>query len=128
MANGDHFFKMDGRGVRTFVAEHVPPVLAEMLERAGLHAKDVDHFGDLVLPAGFGGGMAVGASVPRGHAGQPLRNPAVRPVGRYFGWISQSQARRRPSATDVSSAACAAASALGSGSCAAGTAMMTACS
>jgi 3-oxoacyl-(acyl-carrier-protein) synthase III len=25
VANGDHFFKMDGRGVRDFVAEHVPP-------------------------------------------------------------------------------------------------------
>jgi 3-oxoacyl-(acyl-carrier-protein) synthase III len=122
VANGDHFFKMDGRGVRNFVAEYVPPVLAEMLERAGLHAKDVDHFvphqangvmlkelvdlaqldgavthltldrygnvgsasvpvaldaaarsgkmldGDLVLLAGFGGGMAVGASVLRWRA------------------------------------------------------------
>jgi acetoacetyl-CoA synthase len=122
VANGDHFFKMDGRGVRTFVAEHVPPVLAEMLERAGLHPKDVDHFvphqangvmlqelvdlaqldgatthltldrygnvgsasvpvaldaaarsgtmldGDLVLLAGFGGGMAVGATVLRWQA------------------------------------------------------------
>ncbi|MCA2216859.1 3-oxoacyl-ACP synthase III family protein [Jidongwangia harbinensis] len=121
VANGDHFFKMDGRGVRSFVAEHVPPVLAGMLERAGLHAKDIDHFvphqangvmlqelvdstqldgatthltldrfgnvgsasvpvtldaaarsgaladGDLVLLAGFGGGMAVGASVLRWH-------------------------------------------------------------
>ena len=117
--NGEHFFRMDGRGVREFVAEHVPPVLAAMLERAGLHAKDVDHFvphqangvmlrelvdlasldgatthltldrygnvgsasvpvaldaavrsgavheGELVLLAGFGGGMAVGASVLR---------------------------------------------------------------
>ncbi|MEV7630061.1 ketoacyl-ACP synthase III [Actinoplanes sp. NPDC089786] len=120
--NGDHFFRMDGRGVREFVAEHVPPVLAGMLERAGMHAKDIDHFvphqangvmlrelvdlasldgatthltlerygnvgsasvpvtldaaarsgalrdGDLVLLAGFGGGMAVGAAVLRWHA------------------------------------------------------------
>ena len=127
VANGDHYFKMDGRGVRAFVAEHVPPVLAEMLERAGLHAKDVDHFvphqangvmlqelvdlaqldgatthltldrygnvgsasvavaldaaarsgsvldGDLVLLAGFGGGMAVGASVLRWYAGAAAR-------------------------------------------------------
>jgi 3-oxoacyl-[acyl-carrier-protein] synthase-3 len=119
VANGGHYFRMDGRGVREFVAEHVPPVLAGMLERAGLHAKDVDHFvphqangvmlqelvdlaqldgatthltldrygnvgsasvpvaldaavrsgqvldGDVVLMAGFGGGMAVGASVLR---------------------------------------------------------------
>lgn len=122
VANGDHFFKMDGRGVRDFVAENVPPVLATLLERAGLHAKDIDHFvphqangvmlqelvdlaqldgavthmtldrygnvgsasvpvaldaaarsgkildGDLVLLAGFGGGMAVGASVLRWYA------------------------------------------------------------
>lgn len=119
VANGDHFFKMDGRGVRDFVADHVPPVLADLLDRAGLHAKDIDHFvphqangvmiaelvdlagldgarthltlgrygnvgsasvpvaldaaarsgtmlpGDLVLLAGFGGGMSVGAAVLR---------------------------------------------------------------
>jgi 3-oxoacyl-[acyl-carrier-protein] synthase-3 len=119
VASGAHYFKMNGRGVRDFVADHVPPVLAEMLERTGLHAKDVDHFvphqangvmlaelvglaqldgatthltldrygnvgsasvpvaldaaarsgqlrdGELVLLAGFGGGMAVGASVLR---------------------------------------------------------------
>jgi 3-oxoacyl-(acyl-carrier-protein) synthase III len=119
VASGAHYFRMDGRGVRDFVAEHVPPVLAGMLERAGLHAKDIDHFvphqangvmlrelvdlaqldgatthltldrygnvgsasvpvaldaaagsgqlldGDLVLLAGFGGGMAVGATVLR---------------------------------------------------------------
>jgi 3-oxoacyl-[acyl-carrier-protein] synthase-3 len=121
VASGAHYFRMNGRGVRDFVAEQVPPVLAGMLERAGLHAKDVDHFvphqangvmlrelvdlaqldgatthltldrygnvgsasvpvaldaaarsgqlldGDLVLLAGFGGGMAVGASVLRWH-------------------------------------------------------------
>jgi 3-oxoacyl-(acyl-carrier-protein) synthase III len=119
VASGAHYFRMDGRGVRDFVAEHVPPVLAGMLERSGLHAKDIDHFvphqangvmlrelvdlaqldgatthltldrygnvgsasvpvaldaaagsgqlldGDLVLLAGFGGGMAVGATVLR---------------------------------------------------------------
>jgi 3-oxoacyl-(acyl-carrier-protein) synthase III len=119
VANGEHYFRMDGRGVRDFVADHVPPVLAELLDRAGFHAKDVDHFvphqangmmlkelvdqagldgarthltldrygntgsasvpvaldeaarsgtmqpGDLVLLAGFGGGMSVGAAVLR---------------------------------------------------------------
>jgi 3-oxoacyl-[acyl-carrier-protein] synthase-3 len=119
VANGDHYFRMDGRGVRDFVADHVPPVLAGLLDRAGLHAKDVDHFvphqangvmlkelvdlagldgarthltldrfgnvgsasvpvaldaaarsgtvlpGDLMLLAGFGGGMSVGATVIR---------------------------------------------------------------
>ena len=44
LAAGEHYFRMDGRGVREFVAEHVPPVLAGMLERVGLHPKDVDHF------------------------------------------------------------------------------------
>jgi 3-oxoacyl-[acyl-carrier-protein] synthase-3 len=122
VAAGDHFFKMDGRGVRSFVADHVPPVLEGLLDRVGLHAKDIDHFvphqangvmlqelvdraqldgatthltldrfgnvgsasvpvtldaaarsgalndGDLVLLAGFGGGMAVGASVLRWYA------------------------------------------------------------
>jgi 3-oxoacyl-[acyl-carrier-protein] synthase-3 len=119
VANGDHYFRMNGRGVRDFVADHVPPVLAGLLDRAGLHAKDIDHFvphqangvmlkelvdlagldgarthltldrygnvgsasvpvaldeaarsgtvqpGDLVLLAGFGGGMSVGATVLR---------------------------------------------------------------
>lgn len=122
VASGAHFFKMNGRGVREFVAGHVPPVLATLLDRAGVHAKDVDHFvphqangvmlrelvdlaqlegaithltldrygnvgsasvpvaldaaarsgqvlnGDLVLLAGFGGGMAVGATVLRWYA------------------------------------------------------------
>jgi 3-oxoacyl-[acyl-carrier-protein] synthase-3 len=122
VANGEHYFRMDGRGVREFVAEHVPPVLQAMLERGGMHPKDVDHFvphqangvmlrelvdlaqldgatthltldrygnvgsasvpvaldaaarsgklldGDLVLLAGFGGGMAVGASALRWYA------------------------------------------------------------
>ena len=119
VANGDHFFKMDGRGVRDFVASTCRRCSPAMLERAGLHAEDVDHFvphqangvmlrelvdagragrrhhapdagplrqrgqrlgaggarrgrplgavldGDLVLLAGFGGGMAVGAAVLR---------------------------------------------------------------
>jgi acetoacetyl-CoA synthase len=119
VANGDHYFKMNGRGVRDFVADHVPPVLADLLDRAGLHAKDIDHFvphqangvmlkelvdlagldgarthltldrygnvgsasvpvaldeaarsgtvqpGELVLLAGFGGGMSVGATILR---------------------------------------------------------------
>jgi 3-oxoacyl-(acyl-carrier-protein) synthase III len=121
IADGGHFFKMEGRGVRDFVADHVPPALAELLDRAGVHAKDVDHFvphqangvmlrelvqstgldganthltlgrygnvgsasvpvaldaavrsgtlldGDLVLLAGFGGGMSVGAALLRWH-------------------------------------------------------------
>ena len=120
---------------------HVPPALTDLLDRAGLHAKDVDHFvphqangvmlqdlvrghgldgahthltlerygnvgsasvpvalddaaasgalrdGDLVLLAGFGGGMSVGAAMLRWY------DPP-----RHFGWMSQSQARRSSAA------------------------------
>ena len=119
VADGDHFFRMNGRGVRDFVVDGVPPVLADLLKRAGVTAEDVDHFvphqangvmvgelveaaglqgarthlvldryantgsasaaialdvaaragdlhdGDLVLLAGFGGGMSVGAALLR---------------------------------------------------------------
>jgi 3-oxoacyl-[acyl-carrier-protein] synthase-3 len=44
LATGAHYFRMDGRGVREFVAGHVPPELGHLLDRLGLHAKDVDHF------------------------------------------------------------------------------------
>jgi acetoacetyl-CoA synthase len=114
---GGHFFRMDGRGVRDFVAEHVPPALLALARRAGVDIGAVDHFvphqangvmlgevvertglgaarthrtlirygnvgsasvpvaldeanrtgalspGDLVLLAGFGGGMSIGASL-----------------------------------------------------------------
>jgi len=119
VADGGHWFRMDGRGVRDFVLDGVPPVLNDLLKRAGVTAEDVQHFvphqangvmigeivelaslrdaqthlvldrygntgsasipialdeaarsgaltdGDLVLLAGFGGGMAVGASLIR---------------------------------------------------------------
>jgi 3-oxoacyl-(acyl-carrier-protein) synthase III len=119
VADGDHFFRMHGRGVRDFVLDAVPPVLADLLKRAGVTAADVDHFvphqangvmirelveaagladarthlvldrygntgsgsaaialdeaarsgalrsGELVLLAGFGGGMSVGAALLR---------------------------------------------------------------
>nr|WP_296073135.1 ketoacyl-ACP synthase III [uncultured Actinoplanes sp.] len=121
VANGDHYFRMNGRGVRDFVAADVPPALEAMLKRADVPADEVDHFvphqangvmltdlvekaglqaahthmtldrygnvgsasvavtldeaaksgaladGDLVLMAGFGGGMAVGACLLRWH-------------------------------------------------------------
>jgi 3-oxoacyl-(acyl-carrier-protein) synthase III len=123
VAAGDHFFRMNGRGVRDFVMGGVPPVLADLLKRAGVTAADVDHFvphqangvmigelveeaglqsarthlvldrygntgsasaaialdaaaragelrnGELVLLAGFGGGMSVGAALLRWYAG-----------------------------------------------------------
>jgi 3-oxoacyl-(acyl-carrier-protein) synthase III len=119
VADGDHFFRMNGRGVRDFVLAGVPPVLADLLKRAGVEAAEVDHFvphqangvmvgelveqaglaearthlvldrfgntgsasaaialdvaaragelkdGELVLLAGFGGGMSVGAALLR---------------------------------------------------------------
>ena len=122
VANGDHFFKMNGRGVRDFVADGVPPVLEALIKRAGATVEDVDHFvphqangimlaelveraglqdaqthmtldrygnvgsasvpvtldeaarngalkdGQLVLMAGFGGGMSVGACLLRWYA------------------------------------------------------------
>ncbi|MDY7084345.1 MAG: ketoacyl-ACP synthase III [Actinomycetota bacterium] len=119
LANGDHYFKMNGRGVREFVSSGVPPALEALLKRADVDVDDVTHFvphqangvmlaelveqtgltgatthltldrygnvgsasvpvtlddanrrgalkdGDLVLMAGFGGGMSVGASLMR---------------------------------------------------------------
>lgn len=117
--DGAHFFKMDGRAVRDFVMDEVPPVLSALCSKAGVYPTEVDHFvphqangvmltgvvelaglthatthrtveeygnmgaasvafaldqanrtnaiadGDLVLLAGFGGGMAVGACLLR---------------------------------------------------------------
>ncbi|KUL30543.1 3-oxoacyl-ACP synthase III family protein [Actinoplanes awajinensis] len=119
VAAGDHYFRMNGRGVRDFVATAVPPALTALLARSGRKAGDVDHFvphqangimlqelvtaaglesarthltlqrygnvgsaslpvtlddanragafrpGDLVLLAGFGGGMSLGACLLR---------------------------------------------------------------
>jgi 3-oxoacyl-[acyl-carrier-protein] synthase-3 len=132
VANGAHHFRMEGRGVRDFVMTGVPPILGDLLKRAGLTAEDVDHFvphqangimvqelvelaglsgadthqvldrygntgsasvpialdeaarsgtmrdGDLVLLAGFGGGMSVGAAVLRWYA-KPEHDNASRP-------------------------------------------------
>jgi len=119
VADGDHYFRMNGRGVRDFVASAVPPAIEELLLRNEVKAEDVDHFvphqangimlqelveaagfrnahthltlpwygnvgsaslpvtldeanrngslrdGDLVLLAGFGGGMSMGACLLR---------------------------------------------------------------
>jgi acetoacetyl-CoA synthase len=63
VADGDHFFRMNGRGVRDFVVAAVPPVLHTLLTRAGIAAADLDHFvphqangvmiGELVEAAGL---------------------------------------------------------------------------
>ncbi|MGW1768465.1 3-oxoacyl-ACP synthase III family protein [Streptomyces sp. NPDC002073] len=119
VAEGGHYFRMNGRGVRDFVSEHVPPALTALADRVGVRLDEVDHFvphqangvmlgevvelagltratthrtlqkygnvgsasvpvalddanrsgalapGDLVLLAGFGGGMSIGASLLR---------------------------------------------------------------
>ena len=44
IADGGHFFTMQGRGVRDFVLENVPPFLAKLLARAGTHADEIDCF------------------------------------------------------------------------------------
>jgi acetoacetyl-CoA synthase len=116
---GEHLFRMEGRGVRDFVMDNVPPALAELARRADVGLDRVDHFvphqangvlvreltersglgraqthrtlerygnigsasvpvaldeavrngrisdGDLVLLAGFGGGMSIGACLLR---------------------------------------------------------------
>lgn len=56
---------MNGRGVRDFVMEHVPPAVENLLARSGRKPGDVTHFvphqangvllGDLVDAAGLGG-------------------------------------------------------------------------
>lgn len=66
---GDHFFRMDGRGVCGFVLEHVPPALTGLAERAGYKLADVDHFvphqangvmlDELVELSGLGGAHTV---------------------------------------------------------------------
>jgi 3-oxoacyl-(acyl-carrier-protein) synthase III len=117
--DGAHYFRMDGRGVRDFVMEQLPPALKALCAKAGVDLEEVDHFvphqangvmldevversglsgarthrvleeygnmgsaavpfaldranrdnelsdGDLVLLAGFGGGMSIGACLLR---------------------------------------------------------------
>jgi 3-oxoacyl-[acyl-carrier-protein] synthase-3 len=119
VADGGHYFKMDGRGVRDFVLENVPAALSHVVTSAGLRLDQVQHFvphqangvmlhdltqraglahalthrtlekygnvgsasvpvtldeanradllhdGDLVLLAGFGGGMSIGTALLR---------------------------------------------------------------
>lgn len=124
VAAGEHYFRMDGRGVSGYVLEHVPRVLEGITSRAGFGTGQVDVFvphqangvllteviqrsglggartprtlerygnvgsasvpvaldeagrsglikdGDLVLLAGFGGGMSIGACLLRWSAPQ----------------------------------------------------------
>jgi 3-oxoacyl-(acyl-carrier-protein) synthase III len=43
VAGTGHFFKMEGRAVRDFVLEHVPPAIDALLSDAGVKASEVDH-------------------------------------------------------------------------------------
>jgi 3-oxoacyl-(acyl-carrier-protein) synthase III len=130
--DGEHFFRMDGRGVREFVNGHVPGAIATTLRESGLPAAAVDHLvphqangvmlhelgaalelpnaalhltvdryantgaasvpitldaahrsgalavGDVVLLAGFGGGMNLGVSLCRWTATAPRSDTDVR--------------------------------------------------
>lgn len=44
VATGGHHFRMNGRGVRDFVMDNVPPAVDELLARAGVDHAEVDHF------------------------------------------------------------------------------------
>ncbi|MEV6825041.1 ketoacyl-ACP synthase III [Amycolatopsis sp. NPDC051102] len=129
--DGEHFFRMNGRGVREFVNAHVPGAIAGALRESGVPATAVDHFvphqangvmlrelagaldlpnarlhltvgefantgaasvpvtldaahrsgalrpGDVVLLAGFGGGMNLGVSLCRWTAARPRPEAGV---------------------------------------------------
>lgn len=44
VADGGHFVKMEGRAVRDFVLEQVPPALADFVAGAGRRLDEVDHY------------------------------------------------------------------------------------
>ncbi|MEW1907617.1 ketoacyl-ACP synthase III [Kitasatospora sp. NPDC085895] len=135
VAEGGHWFRMDGRAVRGFVHEALPGAVSTLLRRAEVPAREVRHFvphqangvmlnqvwselglpgatmhltvdrhantgaasvavtldavhrrgglerGDLVLLAGFGGGMNIGAALLRWALDQPA-GPLGEPVYR----------------------------------------------
>ncbi|WP_435112147.1 3-oxoacyl-ACP synthase III family protein [Nocardiopsis synnemataformans] len=43
LANGEHYFTMDGRGVRDFVSEHVPPAVRAFLKDVDVPEADIAH-------------------------------------------------------------------------------------
>lgn len=49
VAAGGHYFRMDGRGVRDFVIENVPPVLECLVARSGFGLDQADHFVPVLL-------------------------------------------------------------------------------
>lgn len=44
LARGDHFFKMQGRGVRTFVEQELSPAVEGLLRQVGRGSHEVKHF------------------------------------------------------------------------------------
>ncbi|WP_225101870.1 3-oxoacyl-ACP synthase III family protein [Streptomyces sp. CoH27] len=44
LAAGQQYFTMDGRGVRRFVADHVPQLVKQFLHEAGVAPDDIRHF------------------------------------------------------------------------------------
>lgn len=133
VAEGKHYFRMDGRAVRTFVKENLPAAVADLLRCSDTPASQIRHFvphqangvmineirpvlgcddaslhltlgqygntgaasvpttlddvnrrgllerGDLMLLAGFGGGMSVGAALMRWAV--PRCEPVAAPGG-----------------------------------------------
>lgn len=44
LADGDHFFRMNGRGVRDFVLDNFPDFLTGLAESSGIALERIDHF------------------------------------------------------------------------------------
>ncbi|OEV03299.1 3-oxoacyl-ACP synthase III family protein [Streptomyces oceani] len=44
LAEGGHFFRMEGRGVRDFVMEHFPPLAAELAASCDVALEEIHHF------------------------------------------------------------------------------------
>ena len=44
LAAGKQYFTMDGRGVRRFVADHLPQLIKQFLHEAGIVPNDISHF------------------------------------------------------------------------------------
>ncbi|MEU9338000.1 ketoacyl-ACP synthase III [Streptomyces sp. NPDC048290] len=44
VAEGGHYFRMEGRGVRDFVLEHFPPLVARLAQDCGVGVDEIRHF------------------------------------------------------------------------------------
>ncbi|MFF0014762.1 3-oxoacyl-ACP synthase III family protein [Streptomyces sp. NPDC005374] len=75
VAEGEHHFRMDGRGVRAFVHEQLPRLVADVLSDGGLGPDQVDHF----IPHQANGAMLADVAPALGLSEQATRLT----VGRY---------------------------------------------